>query len=60
MAETSTAVRFTAVHKSFGAVRAVAGIDPEIARGETTALGRRQLVGGVPGWFGRLGGWYTP
>ncbi|SFF01228.1 ABC-2 type transport system ATP-binding protein [Actinacidiphila alni] len=45
MEKTADAVRFTAVHKSFGAVRAVAGIDLEIARGETMALLGRNGAG---------------
>ncbi|MET9222444.1 ABC transporter ATP-binding protein [Streptomyces sp. NPDC003300] len=43
--DTSPAVRFTAVHKSFGPVRAVAGIDLEIARGGTMALLGRNGAG---------------
>jgi len=39
------AVRFTAVHKRFGAVEAVAGLDLEIARGETLALLGRNGAG---------------
>jgi len=45
MANTSPAVRFTAVQKKFGAVEAVAGIDLEIARGETLALLGRNGAG---------------
>jgi ABC-2 type transport system ATP-binding protein len=45
MANTSPAVRFTAVHKRFGAVEAVAGVDLEIARGETLALLGRNGAG---------------
>jgi ABC-2 type transport system ATP-binding protein len=45
MEKTPPAVRFTAVHKSFGAVRAVAGMDLEIARGETMALLGRNGAG---------------
>ncbi|HEY3482518.1 MAG TPA: ABC transporter ATP-binding protein [Streptomyces sp.] len=41
----TAAVRFEAVHKSFGAVRAVAGLDLEIARGETVALLGRNGAG---------------
>ncbi|MFI1091115.1 ATP-binding cassette domain-containing protein [Streptomyces sp. NPDC020917] len=45
MANTSPAVRFTAVQKKFGAVEAVAGVDLEIARGETLALLGRNGAG---------------
>jgi ABC-2 type transport system ATP-binding protein len=45
MTTTSTAVRCTAVHKSFGAVRALNGVDLEIARGETVALLGRNGAG---------------
>jgi hypothetical protein len=36
------------------------GSPDDLLTWETAIQGRRQLVGGVPGWFGRLGGWYTP
>jgi ABC-2 type transport system ATP-binding protein len=45
MANTPPAVGFTAVHKRFGAVHAVAGIDLEISRGETLALLGRNGAG---------------
>ncbi|WP_079138241.1 ABC transporter ATP-binding protein, partial [Actinacidiphila rubida] len=45
MVNTSPAVRLTAVHKRFGAVRAVAGVDLEIGRGETLALLGRNGAG---------------
>ncbi|WP_329131336.1 ABC transporter ATP-binding protein [Streptomyces sp. NBC_01476] len=45
MGANTTAVRFTGVHKSFGAVHAVAGIDLEIRRGETLALLGRNGAG---------------
>jgi hypothetical protein len=38
-------VRFTAVHKSFGAVRAVTGLDLQMSRGETVALLGRNGAG---------------
>jgi ABC-2 type transport system ATP-binding protein len=45
MANTPPAVRFTAVHRHFGPVHAVAGIDLEIARGEILALLGRNGAG---------------
>jgi ABC-2 type transport system ATP-binding protein len=45
MANTPPAVDFTAVHKRFGAVQAVAGIDLRIARGEILALLGRNGAG---------------
>ncbi|WP_333767681.1 ABC transporter ATP-binding protein [Streptomyces sp. IBSBF 2435] len=43
--ETTGAVRFSAVRKRFGSVEAVAGLDLEIARGETLALLGRNGAG---------------
>ncbi len=45
MANIPPAVRFTAVHKRFGPVHAVAGLDLEIPRGETLALLGRNGAG---------------
>ncbi|MER5601813.1 ABC transporter ATP-binding protein [Streptomyces sp. NPDC002265] len=45
MTQTQSAVSFTGVVKAFGAVRAVDGLDLEIARGETVALLGRNGAG---------------
>lgn len=42
---TSPAVRFSAVHKHFGPVHAIAGVDLDIARGQTLALLGRNGAG---------------